>query len=166
LSLWLQPLITYAFDIKIIDKIRNSKLISQLAYYRHEFLSINAINLLTILQNDNTSELFEFSTVADFIGCENADISSHINVVDEFVYNVWSRRYSPIDLKSKKATGILLEKTLRLTQWDDALAYLVLRNRTLPGLIDYIYWWFKGHFLPQAKFDEAILRIKRKGRNF
>ena len=162
LSVWLQPLITYALEQGNIDKERYGKIIVQLAAYRHGHLSITTEALLTILANDKTEKLMEFATVAYFIGGKNADIASHFNVVSTFLAILWKNSNSPVDLKTKKATSIFLENFLRINQWAEAFVFLMYRNNEIKELKNYLLGWADGHFLPRTKLVEALSALPKK----
>jgi hypothetical protein len=91
----------------------------------------------------------------DFIGTPTADTVSHIQVMLEFLNALWL--YNIHNLKIASATGISLEKILRLKDW--ALAFLKISARK--ELADYISGWIVGHFIPTKPIEDIESKIRK-----
>ena len=147
-GVWLQVVLTYALDKKLMTRSRFAEAVVQLAARKHGHVSLDANTLWDVFAADNTSKLERFRAIAEFIGSKKADLRSHISVVIEFFALLW-RGGLTAEIKGMKATGILLENLIRHCgeHWPHILNYLRTKaNRPLQG---YINQWMIGHFLPK-----------------
>jgi hypothetical protein len=96
--------------------------------------------------------------LAHFIGTQDADMASHVNVSKAFLDSLW-RDSDQFDVRPMKATGILLEKLIRYRQDDQLMALVLLKNDAPSNLRDYIRRWIKGHFYSDAEISAAKNRF-------
>ena len=89
-----------------------------------------------------------------FIGTQNADIRSHLEVISSFLGHLWTAEELSQRVISS-ATGILLEQLCRFRSTDWALALAFLRAGAPDSLRDYVGRWAAGHFLPMAELRAA-----------
>jgi tetratricopeptide (TPR) repeat protein len=153
-SVWLQPVATFAYKSALIDAARHADIAVKLAWRRHSHVSIDAEILWTVLQTDASSDLSSYRATSAYIGTQNADLRSHLTVTLGFLDRIWARERAP-DLKEMGATGILLEQLTRFRR-DDWASVLAILKRTVPSdLRRYIDHWVAGHFLSLAKLCDA-----------
>lgn len=143
-SAWLQSALDVAAERLGITLDEYSGYIVSLAQYRHSHLSLNFEAFERIYQLDSSSGLYDYKSVAQYIGIKNAEVRSHYELAREFLIYRWSDGKRP-DLKTMKATGILLESFTRIPQSLE----LLKRNFNIPSveLSNYIQEWMEGHFL-------------------
>ncbi|MFG9905756.1 hypothetical protein ACG3RT_07030 [Pseudomonas aeruginosa] len=143
-SAWLQSALDVAAERLGITLDEYSGYIVSLAQHRHSHLSLNFEAFERIYQLDSSNELYEFRSVAQYIGIKNAEVRSHYELTRNFLINRWVGRKRP-DLKTMKATGILLESFTRIPQTLE----LVRGNFNISSieLSEYIQGWMDGHFL-------------------
>ena len=91
---------------------------------------------------------------------------SHTLVVYHFLAGLWLD--SKGDLRSQRATGMILDKLLRFrtADWYIWLGLLMLGTKMEIGL--YIAAWLRAHFLPEEPLAEAthLWRIRFRRRRF
>ena len=145
-SLWLQAALNVAKRRNILTRTHYAEAIVGLAICRHSHLALDADTLSDVLEADDTTGLFRFTAVADFIGTKDAEIGSHVRVVGEFMTRVWSLSMS--DVKKQAACGRVIEKLLRYrADWKNVV--LALRTRIYGdySAAAYLEGWLRGHFV-------------------
>jgi cellulose synthase operon protein C len=152
---WLQAALASSVGAGVVGRERAAKAYVALAAHKHDHLRLDAGVLLDIYRSAD-AELRELNVVTDFIGSQTADMRSHTLVVYHFVSGLWSE--SKGDLRSQRATGMILSKLLRFrsSDWFVWAGMLLLgTNRTID---QYITAWLRGHFLPDEPVAEAMRR--------
>lgn len=162
-GVWLQIVFARALEIGEIDRHRYASLLVKLAWRRHGHLSIDPQTLLDVFEADTATDLPDFHAVANFIGARNAEMKSHLNVLTTFLNHIWKNR-NAFDVKTMKATGMLLEKLIRHKGRAWALTVALVRSTADSELQHYIDNWVRGHFLPAEDFAKAQVEISEMTR--
>jgi tetratricopeptide (TPR) repeat protein len=157
-AVWLQPIFSFALETGRIDSSRYVDTIVKLAWRRHAHLALEVGTLRGVFDTDESSDLSTFAMLAHFIGTQDADMASHVNVSKAFLDSLW-RDSDQFDVRPMKATGILLEKLIRYRQDDQLMALVLLKNDAPSNLRDYIRRWIKGHFYSDAEISAAKNRF-------
>jgi len=146
-GLWLQAALNVAYRKRILNLSRYAEAIVGLAICRHSHLALEQGPLLEVLRLDDTDGLSKLTAVAEFIGTKSAEVVSHLNVATAFLGSVWSLNVP--DLRKAAASGIILEKLLRLRQIDPKtlIAAVQSRLRANRRATEYVEDWCRGHFL-------------------
>ena len=141
-GIWLQAALASASAEGAADRERVARGCA-LAARRHDHLRLNA-NILLDIYRLVGADLREFDTVTDFIGSQTADMRSHTLVVYHFLAGLWLD--SKGDLRSQRATGMILDKLLRFrtANWYIWLGLLMLGTKMEIGL--YIAAWLRATF--------------------
>jgi len=171
-GIWLQAVFSFALETAAIDHRRYVDLVIKLAWRRHGHLALTAETMLAVVREDAEHWSDNFKAVAAFIGTQNADLRSHIEVSNEFLNRLW-HELGQFDLRCMQAAGAILDRLVRFrsAQWAIVLAFL--RRGSSPAVRRYIDGWVRGHFLPAGEFSAAIgeieaaanrLRAGREGR--
>ena len=164
-GIWLQAALASASAEGATDRERVARAYVALAAHRHDHLRLDASILLDVYRFAN-SDFREFDAVTDFIGPQTADMRSHTMVVYHFLSGLWLN--SKGDLRSRRATGMILGKLLRFrtADWYIWLGLLMLGTEMEIDL--YIAAWLPGHFLPEEPVAEAmqLWRIRFRRRRF
>jgi hypothetical protein len=144
-GLWLQPVLAIGSTVGGADSTRVMRAYVQLAARRHDHIRLDAAMLQDVYAISDETKLTEFEVITDYIGGENADIQSHTIVTGQFLSELWAK--SNGDMKSQRATGMILSKLLRHRprDWAAWLALVVHFNGN--EATAYIESWLKGHFL-------------------
>jgi cellulose synthase operon protein C len=145
-GLWLQPVLTAASTAGAADRTRVVMACVHLAARRHDHVRLDAAVLRDVYALSDEAKLREFDVITDYIGVEKADMQSHSAVTGQFLWELWAS--SNGDMKSQRATGMILGKLLRHRprDWAAWLALVVHFNGR--EATAYIESWLKGHFLP------------------
>ena len=159
-SVWLQAAFTFARDAGLIDHERHAALTVKLAKRRHSHVWLEPETLWHVWRADNSAGFADFRAICEFIGTQNADIVSHINVVSAFLERARDH-FGLFDTRAERATGILLEHLLRFrtADWPNILA--LVAEGSLSAIRSYIYQWMIGHFLNPTRLYEAEAEVTR-----
>jgi hypothetical protein len=157
-GVWLQTVFALAQEIGEIDRHRYANLLVKLAWRRHGHLAIDPQALLDVFEGDTATDLPDFHALANFIGNRNAEMKSHLNVLMTFLNHIWKNR-NAFDVKTMKATGMLLEKLIRYTGRTWALTVAFVKSGADGELQRYVENWVHGHFLPANDFAHAQAEI-------
>lgn len=157
-GVWFQAVLAYARDRRMVTLERYADLIVQLAWRRHRHLFLDNMTLGRIFLDDKTGVLSRFKAAADFIGTKDADIASHLSVLEEFLTELWGDK-SVDETRKRAATGILLERIVRHqpAQWHLILAYI--RFDAQADLQEYMRGWIRGHFLSEEEVATEERRL-------
>lgn len=114
-GVWLQAVLLYAVDEKMLSRKRFHDALMGLAYRRHGHLAVSAADLRHALVEDLTPDLSVFSRMADFIGGPSADLRSNADVAAGFLGSIWARRQShpPALWRRSRGTMIVLAAILK-----------------------------------------------------
>ena len=153
-KIWLQPIFAFARKASLIDAKRQAEITVKLAWRRHGHLSLDAETLLSVLQEDTSAELVDYRATSAFIGTRNADLMSHLSVSLAFLLRIWQNG-GVAELKTMRATGILLEQLTRFRNNDWALVLALAEDGASWDLREYIHRWVIGHFLGLEKLRQA-----------
>jgi tetratricopeptide (TPR) repeat protein len=153
-TVWLQPILAFARRASLIDAKRDAEITVKLAWRRHGHLSLDADTLLNVLQADTSTELADYRATSAFIGTRKADLMSHLSVSIAFLQHIWSNGRTA-DLRTMRATGILLEQLTRFRHNDWALVLALIEDRASRNLREYVDRWVTGHFLGLEKLRQA-----------
>jgi cellulose synthase operon protein C len=157
-GVWLQAALIFARDNGLIDQPRYADAVAGLAVRRHEYLTLNVPTLLDVLRSDDTDGLRKFDAVSNSIGTRNADIASHILIVEHVLRQLWTLSDFPY-LKQAKATSVLLEKLIRFQSDNWAIVLARIFASSSQALRRYLRQWIRGHFLPVEEVFEALRAI-------
>lgn len=145
---WLQVVLWAIANAKLIDEAAYLVAIGQLAAMRHDHVWLDEPTLLGLLSIDDPRGEALFNCAIEYIGCRNAEIRSHMNVVREVMRAVWSK---PIPYWHKeRAIGKLLDRLIRCrSDWTEILEVLHFELHELRAwrARDYLIGWSRGHFL-------------------
>ncbi|MGD0186203.1 MAG: hypothetical protein ABSC25_13265 [Roseiarcus sp.] len=157
-GVWLQVVLTFARDYRLITRERYADEIVKLAQRRHSHLSFEPATLWDVFQADGSPELSRFRAVVEFIGTKNADVRAHMLVVSHFLSLIWSDdgQNAP---KRMRATGLLLDRIIRHRGDQSPLTLAFMRDWGSWSLREYINTWLKGHFLPIGSVDKSELQL-------
>ncbi|MES4992401.1 PIN domain-containing protein [Phyllobacterium sp. 22229] len=153
-GVWLQPVFAFARENGLIDAARYAKVLVQLAWRRHGHVSIDPENLLEAFKADGSADITDFRALVAFIGNQNAEMRSHLTVVEAFLDYAWESK-NTFDLKLMQATGILLERLISHRPKSWALVLAFIKNRAVADLRKYVDDWVRGHFLPHDDLAAA-----------
>ncbi|MBR1041187.1 hypothetical protein JQ593_18240 [Bradyrhizobium viridifuturi] len=145
-TIWLQPIFAFARKADLIDAKRQAEITVKLAWRRHGHLSLDAETLLSVLQADTSADLADYRTTSAFIGTRNADLMSHLSVSLAVLRRIWANG-GAAEMKTLRATGILLERLTRFRNSDWALVLALVEDQSSGDLREYISQWVTGHFL-------------------
>ncbi|MER8674605.1 tetratricopeptide repeat protein [Mesorhizobium sp. M0037] len=157
-GVWLQPVFAFAQETEEISDDRYASLLVKLAWRRHGHIAIDPQALLDAFQADTATDLPDFQALANFIGTGNAEMKSHLDVLMTFLNHIWKHRPA-FDVKTLKATGILLEKLIRHTGETWALTVAFIKRGADNALRQYIDNWVRGHFLSAHDLAHAEVEI-------
>jgi hypothetical protein len=165
-GIWLQAALSSALSAGIANREQVLRAYVGLAARRHDHLRLDAGTLLDIYNLAADDGLREFDAVTDFIGSQTADMRSHTMVAYHFLSALWRVRKG--DLRSQRATGLILTKLLRFrsADWHVWLGLLMLGTEI--EIDQYIERWLGGHFLPTRPVVDAAgaWRAKFRRRRF
>lgn len=143
--------------------------IGQLAALHHDHIWLDVSTLLGLLTLDDPRAETLFDCAAEYIGCHNAEIRSHIAVTFEFMCRAWGT--SMPNWKQGRAIGKLLTMLIRFRQ-DDWRDILLVIDRELGARTgrqhgareaqEYIRGWVQGHFLNIDYSSQAQMPVRRK----
>ncbi len=158
-SVWLQAIFSFAHENGLIDQRRYVDLVVKLAWRRHGHLALTADTMLAVIREEGEHTLENFKAVANFIGTQNADLRSHIEVSNEFLNRLW-QELGQFDLHCMQATSALLDRLIRFRSEDWALVLALLKRGCTAAVRQYIDGWIAGHFLPAAEVAAAAREIE------
>lgn len=158
-GIWLQAIFSFAHEKGLINHPRYVDLLIKLAWRRHGHLALTADTMLTVVREDGEDGSENFRAVANFIGTRNADLRSHIEVSKEFLNGLW-QEFGQFDLHCMQATGVLLDRLIRLRSKDWSLLLALLKHGSNAAVRQYIDRWIAGHFLPAAEIAAAMREIE------
>jgi tetratricopeptide (TPR) repeat protein len=162
-GVWLHAVFMFARQARLIDQARYAGLVSQLAVRRHSHVAITAQDMLDELHLNDDAEGWRINALAEFIGTKNADLASHLYVVQGFLGSAWAKGEPPLPVA--RVTGAILRNLLRhrINDWAWILKTLLASSRG--PLRGYIIKWMRGHMiLPhdlEAAYQESNARIGR-----
>jgi cellulose synthase operon protein C len=161
-GIWLQAALSSALAGGVANRERVLQAYIGLAVRRHDHLRLDAGILLDIYNLTADDELRNFDAITDFIGSPSADIRSHTLVVYHFLSALW--RAAKGNLRSQKATGMILGKLLRFrtADWHVWLGLLMLGTDI--EIDQYIERWLRGHFLPAGLVVDVVRAWRAKFR--
>lgn len=142
-----------AKDRGILSREQCGTAVLMMAQHRHSHLPISGATLYDVYNADQTRTLNEFAAVAKYIGAENAEPNSHLEVAGVFLRFAWLNR--PHDLRLQRATSTLLRNVIRLkgVSTAQALRRLLHLVGEESGARRFVVDWIRGHFLISA-FNE------------
>lgn len=157
-GLWLQEIFSFARETGMIDARRYVDLVVKLAWRRHGHLALTADIMAGVVREDRKCGSENFNAVINFIGTQNADLRSHIEVSKAFLNRLW-HEFGQFDLHCMRTTSALLGRLIsfRSVQWGLVVAFL--RRGSSPAVQSYLDGWVRGHFLPAAEVALAMRRI-------
>ena len=162
-STWLHQVFWVALDDGHVDLDTFIRWSANFIDAGHSYIGVFGPMLTRSLQldlaaGDAPGPLFRSLTKA--IGGKGADPRSHIRTCLECVRPMWTDAEPPIYYK--RATGLLLRQLLR-ERYDDygpILRTMLHLVRFLPGLVEYIRSWMRGHFIPDSVL-EPVERVQK-----
>ncbi|KCZ93824.1 hypothetical protein HJO_00570 [Hyphomonas johnsonii MHS-2] len=166
-GLWLQTALMVALDDGHITLDEYSDAIVLLAAHRHDYVSVGAEAMLSVVTRGNSDHLYELLALCQFVGSKNAEFRSHLKLVAEFINRLWKISTLP-DLTVMKATSIALRALLtkhREKEWALWAAGLAVILDAQPK--GYFQSWLRGHFLSVEEVNDEIGKFSeapKKGR--
>ena len=155
---WLQAVLAFARENQLVTIERYADLVVQLAWRRHRHLFLDTLTLGRIFLDDDTVDLGRFKAAADFIGTKDADISSHLSVLEDFLTELWGDK-SVDETRKRAATGVLLERIVRHQPAQGSLVLAYIRADAEVDLRDYMREWIRGHFLSEESVTAQERRV-------
>jgi hypothetical protein len=160
-GLWIQAALIAALRAGAADRQRVYAAYVQLAARKHSHVTLDPDSLRGVL-DASTDTLHEFDAVTDYIGSASADMVAHAKVTSTLLLDLWSR--SDPDLKTQRATSLIVRKLLRRTDWATWLALVIAFIGGNSALLAYLNSWVVGHFLPLREVNEAFRQLTRPSR--
>lgn len=163
-SVWLQAVIAFARESRLIDQARHAEITVKLAWRRHSHVSIDPETLWHAWQADRTDDLRDVRALTMFIGTRNAELVSHLSVVFSFLGRIWVASGSE-DIRTMKVTGIVLEQLIRFRQKDWAMVLALVVDGMSWALREYVDRWIVGHFLDLSRLraaDQQVIAIRAR----
>jgi len=153
-STWLQPILMWARDHKLLSVAEYARSMVKLAWRRHGHLGIDAVTLRLTLLEDDSEALSDFTALCRYLGGPHAEMISHVSIVVRFINGVWGDP-DLTHLKVMKATSALLTAMTRERSrpWAEVLAVLSLELQAGPAR--FLWQWAQGHFLPLQSLKAA-----------
>ncbi|KMN29727.1 hypothetical protein VI26_22410 [Chromobacterium sp. LK1] len=157
---WLQAILKYAVEAKIITRMEYSGAITSLASFQHEYVSVDAATLVAAFEGDTTESLEQFSQLANCIGGKTPDWPSHINVMAEFLSQIVDSWFE--ENRTIKAVSMMTEKLLRHSgdNWPVIYAVLLVHPKTTEKVRTLLELWRRGHFLPLEPITKVLELIR------
>lgn len=157
---WLQAVLKYAVDAKIITRTEYAGAITSLVSFQHEYVSVDAATLVASFEGDATESLEQFSQLANCIGGKTPDWQSHLNVTAEFLRQIVDPWFE--ESRTVKAVSMMTEKLLRHSgdNWPVIYAALFVHPRTTEKVQTLLELWRRGHFLPLEPITKALGSIR------
>jgi hypothetical protein len=152
-STWLQPAFMVAGNRNKIDFDTYVKWIAHLIGAGHNYICVSGTALIRAAAIDaEAGECpgYFFRQTARMIGGVAAEPASHIRVAIEFLRYAWN---NPSALRYReKTTGLLLEQLVRdrTADYGRILRTIVRASSGVPGLVEYLAAWLRGHFIDLA----------------
>lgn len=153
-GVWLQAVFMFARQAGLIDQLRYAGFVSQLAARRHGHVAITAQDMLDELRLDDDAERWRIDALAEFIGTKDADLPSHLNVVQGFFAGSWTNGEPPLQVA--RATGAILRNLLRYRTHDWAWVLATLLASSRGPLRRYIEGWMRGHMILPHHLEAAL----------
>ncbi len=110
-GVWLQPVLFSALQAGTMDWKDYCEALVQLAACRHGYVFTSTQVLLSVFEDDMSTELVKLQAVCNYVGTPNADNISLIKSVAEFINAIWSAA-STTDVRVETATNLVLRALL------------------------------------------------------
>ena len=108
---WLQPVLLSALQAETMDWGDYCEGLVQLAAHRHGHVFLNAQVILSVFEDDTSTELVKLETLCAYVGAANAEHHSLIASVAAVVNAIWVDA-EPTDAKVETATHLLFRALL------------------------------------------------------
>ena len=157
---WLQAVLKYALEAKIVARTEYAGAITSLASFQHEYVSVDPATLVAAYEGDATESLDRFSLLANCIGGRSPDWLSHLDVTAEFLRRIGDPPF--VDSRMVRAVSMMTEKLLRHAgdNWSVIYAALLVHPRTTKKVRALLDLWRRGHFLPLEPVKKALESIR------
>jgi tetratricopeptide (TPR) repeat protein len=149
---WLQIVLAHLEDEGAVSRDDFVRCIGRLAAGRHDHVWLDVRMLADLVTLDDPQADALFGAAIRYIGCRNAEIRSHRDVVRDFMQAVYTLAVP--QWRRERACGRLLTELIKLRP-DDYLQILTtidlgFKRTTLAGRLAsaYLRDWADGHFLP------------------
>lgn len=110
-STWLQPVLLSALHAETMEWGDYCEALVQLAAHRHGHVFLNAQVILTVFDNDASTELVKLDALCAYVGAANAEHHSLVASVAGVVNAIWVDA-DPADTKVETATNLLFRALL------------------------------------------------------
>jgi hypothetical protein len=159
---WLQAVLKYAVEAKIVARTEYAGAITSLASFQHEYVSVDAATLVAAYEGDATESLERFSLLATCIGGRKADWVSHINVTAEFLHRIVDAPF--VGGRRARAMHMMIANLLRHSgdNWSVIFASLLVHPRTTQEVRALLDLWRRGHFLPLDPIKMALKSLRSR----
>ncbi|MEY9465528.1 tetratricopeptide (TPR) repeat protein [Bradyrhizobium ottawaense] len=156
-GIWLQAALLAATEARQFPASEYAKAVVGLARNAHDHVVLNA-PLLYLIAREDEDGFPGLRAALSCLGGPNAEMVSHLNVLVSFIALLWPPDDVLDWLKTRAATGLSLEIFLsaRSRDWAPLLGEIMLRTHRNPALTRYVSGWLRGHFITQARFENAL----------
>lgn len=172
-GIWLQSLLFVARRRRLVSLDEYADAVLKLVMRRFVHIWVDQDVLLSIYRRDIWPGLERLSVICRYLGTEDAEAKSHIDVAAGFLWNIWTDiRY--VGIKREKATSIVLRALLLRRKSGEFRRWLEILMPQLPRAARRYYnEWLKGHFLqisvgegadPSKRMDQSPERQAKRGR--
>jgi hypothetical protein len=152
-GLWLQSVLLYALDQKLISLDRYSDALVLLSVHRHDFVSVSVDALVSVFERDSSANLLRLEALCIFLGSKGADPASHLRIAESFINAIW-RAALPNDIRPAIATGIVLSALLLRNRGEEWVYWAAHLSMALNGEAKaYFIGGCRGHFLPLEQIE-------------
>ena len=110
-GVWLQAVLFSALQAGTMDWRDYCEALVQLAAHRHGHVFTSTQVLLSVFEDDMSTELVKLEAVCNYVGTPNADNISLIESVAEFINSIWSDAPTT-DVRVETATNLVLRALL------------------------------------------------------
>lgn len=143
---WLQPTLDVALSTGLIDFRTHASYVGELAKRGHGIVVLNAQTLFALASDRDDGGWSKYSSAAQWIGGQDADLVSHTSVVAGFARMAFNGR-SIVPVHLEKAFGVLLGNLIRDREAEWSKILHGIRPLIGPKAEEYVLAWLKGHFL-------------------
>lgn len=139
-AVWLQAVFLAARKSKRLGAGEYARLIAQLAWLRHAYVTCNAGDIEEVVAQASSETRYTIDAIIDAIGVPAADIRSHYAVAAEAILRLWQTGPTP---DAEYAIGLLMRNLLRHRTADRHLVLGGLKkilSRQVGGMAFYERW--------------------------
>lgn len=156
-STWLDPILRYAFNHKIISLDDLSNYLVHFAQWSHTYIFLNKEILLKTLELDKTEKLHRFGSLCKYIGNEGADLRAHLTFAKLILQEIGA--FSEMDTIIKnKATYLILDNLLRFVT--KKAQFIIALCHNLPDEMENcIIDWREKNGIDDEEMSQAYIEL-------